>query len=369
MSTPGSISTPDAPGEAAPHALSEREQQILRLVVKSFVSTAGPIGSRSLARQHPQVGLSPASIRNTMSDLEEMGYLDQPHTSAGRVPTERGYRAFVNALMERPEVPAAERSLLQAQLARLMGDTEELFRESSRILGRLTSLLGVILSPKLSSGILDRLDVVPLSSSRLMFVLSVRGGLVKTIVLEFDADLKRKDFERVVAILNERLAGLTLDEIRRTYDERVKDIDDDATGIVRLVLDESALLFSEPAEGRVRYGSARDILAQPEFQEPANLRRLIELMEDEDALVRLLETLPEDDAAPRRAPGAASVSIGSEHGAPAKHESRYSIVTSRYRLGDAVGTVGVIGPTRMDYPRVMALVESTAALLSRPPGE
>ncbi len=339
--------------------LSDRERDILRLVVRNFIDEAGPIGSRSLAKRHPSIGLSPASIRNTMRDLEERGYLDHPYTSAGRVPTEQGYRAFVNELMKQPELTPEERQFLKVRLLQLMGDTEALFRESSRLLGRLTNLLGIVLSPRLSTGVLERLDAVPLSSSRLMFVVSVRGGLVKTIVLECDADLRRADLDRVLGILNERLAGLTLEEIRRTYQERVYDVDDEGTGLVRLVLDEPGLLFSEPAEGRLRYGGAQHLMAQPEFQEPADLRYLVQVMEDEHFLIDLLEERSDANAAEM---GRVIVSIGSENSS--KKADRFSVVASRYRLGDTVGTVGVLGPTRMDYARVMALVQNTASLLS-----
>lgn len=349
---------------ASEHPLSDREREILRLVVKSFIDEAGPIGSRTLAKRHPSIGLSPASIRNTMRDLEEMGYLDHPYTSAGRMPTERGYRTFVDELMERPELSETEKQLLKLQLEQLMGDTEELFRESSRLLGRLTNLLGIVLSPRLSTGVLERLDAVPLSSSRLMFVVSVRGGLVKTIVVEFDThNAERRDLDHILRILNERLAGLTLEEIRRTYEERIRDVGDD-TGIVRLILDESAVLFSEPTEGRLRYGGARNILSQPEFQEPTDLRHLIEMIEDENFVVNLLEERPD---AERGSLGRALVSIGSENST--EKADRFSIVTSNYKLGDAIGTLGVIGPTRMDYGRVVALVENTATLLSRSMGE
>ena len=197
-------------------SLSEREQVILRLVVRSFVETAGPVGSRTLARRYP-LGLSPASIRNTMSDLEELGYLGHPYTSAGRMPTQRGYRAFVDELMAAPELSPVEKQLIKAKLDQMMGDTEELFRESSRLLSRMSNLLGVVLSPRISTGVLERLDVVPLSSSRVMIVISVRSGLVKTIIFETDVALKRRDLDCVIALLNERLAGLRLEEIRHTF--------------------------------------------------------------------------------------------------------------------------------------------------------
>lgn len=338
--------------------MTEREQEILRLVVRCFIDTAGPVGSRYLATASG-IGLSPASIRNTMSDLEEYGYLDHPYTSAGRVPTELGYRTFVDELMGSPELSTAEKLILKSELDRLLGNPEMLMRESSRLLGRLSNLLGVVLSPNLSTGILERMEVVQLSSSRVMFVVSVKGGLVKTIVLELESELNRRDLDSVVRILNDRLTGLTLEEIRRTYPARVRDLRDDRTGIVRLVLKEGALLFSDPVQtSRLQYAGTQNILMQPEFQEPSDLRSLIEMLEDEDFVVHMIEDRRSADE-----PGRATVSIGREH----RNEKveRYSIVTAPYRIGRTIGTVGIIGPMRMDYERVIALVESMASLLSR----
>ncbi len=341
-------------------SLSEREQVILRLVVRSFIETAGPVGSRTLARRYP-LGLSPASIRNTMSDLEDLGYLGHPYTSAGRMPTQWGYRAFVDELMAAPELSPVEKQLIKAKLDQMMGDTEELFRESSRLLGRMSNLLGVVLSPRISAGVLERLDVVPLSSSRVMIVISVRSGLVKTIIFETDVVLKRRDLDRVVALLNERLAGLRLEEIRRTYARRTRGLDDDRTGIVRLILNESTTLFGESVEGRLRHGGTQQILTQPEFQQTEDVRRLIELIENEGYIVQLLEG---QHAALNGETGQALVSIGRENSD--EKADKYSIVTAQYQVGETIGTVGILGPMRMDYERVVALVESMAVLLHRP---
>jgi len=345
--------------ESTAPPLSEREQNVLRLIVKNFIDTAGPVGSRSLVRKYG-LDLSPASIRNTMSDLEDMGYLDHPYTSAGRMPTELGYRTFVDELMGTPELSATERRMLKIRLAQLVRDTDEMLRESSRLLSQLTDLLGVTLSPRLSTGVLERLDVVPLTGERLMFVLSVRGGMVKTIVVEFESDLKRSALDRVVSILNERLAGLTLQEIRETHEERVQDIDD-PTGIVRLVLEKSPRLFSEPTEGRLRHGGTQNILRQPEFQEPDDVRHLMEVIEDETLVVQVLEGMLDPQA---QDVGQAFISIGSE--SRSEEVDQYSIVVSPYRLGGSVGTLGVIGPTRMNYGRVVALVQNMATMLNRP---
>ena len=341
-------------------SLGKREQTILRLVVRSFIDTAGPVGSRMLSKRYP-LGLSPATVRNTMGDLEEMGYLRHPYTSAGRMPTQLGYRAFVDELMDLPELSAVEKKLLKAKLDRLMGDADELFRESSRLLGKMSNLLGVVLSPKLSTGVLERLDVLPLSSPNVMIVISVRSRLVKTIIYETEFDLKRRDLDRIVSILNERLSGLRLDEIRRTYASRTRDLDDDRTGIVQLILNESAILFSDAVEGRVSHGGTQRLLRQPEFKETEDVRRLIELIEDEGYVVQMIEG---QRAGKEEEPGKAVVSIGSE--IDDAITSTYSIVTAQYQLGETIGAVGILGPMRMDYERAIVLVETMATLLNRP---
>jgi len=343
-------------------ALSDRERAILRLVVEEFIDEAGPVGSRSLAKQS-SLDLSAASIRNTMADLEDMGYLDHPYTSAGRVPTRLGYRTFVNELMDTPELTPVEKQVLKMRLEQLVSDTDELLRESTRLLSKLSNLLGIALSPRLSTGVLDRLEIVPLSGSRLMFVLSVRGGVVKTIVLGFEVDLSRTEIDRVASILNERLAGLTLQEIRETHEDRMKDLRDQ-TGLIELVMDEAAVLFSEPEEGRLQFEGTENILTQPEFQQPDDVRRLIEVIEDEDRVVQILEDLFESDP---DAVGTATVRIGGK--TDEEEMEAYSIVTSPYQLGDTIGTLGVIGPTRMDYARAVALVENAANVINRPADE
>ena len=258
-----------------------------------------------------------------------------------------------------PELPEIEKRLLKSKLDRLMRDSDELFKESSRILSRMSNLLGVVLSPRISTGILERLDVVSLGTSRVMIVISVRSRLVQTIIYETQVDINRYDLDRIVSILNERLSGLPLDEIVRTYADRTRDLGGDKTGIVQLILKEKATLFKNSRSDRLSRGGTQQILKQPEFNDTQEVRRLIQMIEDEGFVVKLFEEAYRDPA-----PGQASVTIGSE-----LNDSRvrpYSIVTARYQLGETFGTVGVLGPMRMDYGRAVALVENIASLLNRP---
>lgn len=347
-------------------SLSERERDVLRRVVQLFIDTAAPVGSKALAEA---VELSSASVRATMRDLEDAGYLGHPHTSAGRVPTEQGYRLYVDALMDVSGLTGREATLLRESVRRRLGDLDAVARDTSRLLGRLSQLLGVVLTPRLASGVLDRIEVVPLGATRVLFVLALQGGLARTVTAEVDVEVRPEAIDAVVQRLNERLAGLTLGEIRRTGAERVQDLaDDDRTGIVRVVLRDAPVLFREEApERRAAIGGAQHLVSQPEFNRPELVRDVVELAESEEVVVHLLErpTLL-DPGEPDRA----VVLIGREveHGR-SEDGPAYSVVTAPYRLGDAVGAVAVLGPTRMDYSRAIVLVEHVAGLLGDPPAD
>ena len=344
---------------AHPDPLSPRQEDVLRRVVRHFIDTASPVGSKALAEA---VELSSASVRSTMRDLEEAGYLGHPHTSAGRVPTERGYRAYVDDLMDVSGLSAREAGLLRESVRRRLGDLEAVARDTSRLLGRLSQLLGVVLTPTLSSGILDRIEVVPLASTRVLFVLALRGGLARTVTAEVDVEVRPGAVDAVVQRLNERLAGLSLDEIRRTGAERVQDLADaDRTGIVRVVLRDGKALFRAAAPARrAAIGGARHLVTQPEFAHPEWVQDVVELAESEDVVIHLLERPRLVDPAE---PDRAVVLIGREVERGRPGGPAYSVVTAPYRLAGGTGAVAVLGPTRMDYARAVGLVEYVAGLL------
>lgn len=346
--------------------LTPRQRSVLRLVVKSFIDSADPIGSKSLTERF-DLGWSPATIRNTMSELEEMGYLDHPYTSSGRVPTELGYRAFVDELMEAESLTRDERRLLELHVAEAQADTQALLRESSRLLARLGRLLGVVLSPSMTNGVLSRLEIVPLSSDRAMFVLSVEGGLIRTIVLHVELPLKRDRLDRLVTHLNERLAGLTLDEIRRTCIPRLEDLDDGDSTLIDTIIERRGDLFSEAPESRiVQLEGTTFMLSQPEFSEPATVRDLVQLIDDDRSVVRLVE---DEDSVSLVMPDSVRIRIGHRLSTDADDSEsgcRLSVVTAPYTRSSLEGTIGLIGPTRMNYSRAIALVQGVARLISAP---
>jgi heat-inducible transcriptional repressor len=339
--------------------LSEREHQILDAVIRCYVETAEPAGSRTVARRF-RLGISPATVRNTMSDLEEKGYLYHPHTSAGRVPTDRAYRLYVDGIMERHSLSTTERDSLRQELA-VEGEgaaIERLLRRAAQVLGLLTQELGLAVAPRLEEATLDRLDLIPVSASRVLLVMTLRAAGIRTVYVDVPAMLPPAMLETVARILNERLAGSTLRELRATLPVRLRDsLPADAPGAELLnVFIQSADDWFAPAAASAEdlvLGSASVLAEQPEFASGERLRSLISLTERRDLL---------RSAATGHGGDGLRVTIGVEHENPAL--SGFTLVTSEYRMGGLKGVIGVIGPTRMPYERVIALVENTSALVS-----
>jgi heat-inducible transcriptional repressor len=341
--------------------LTDRERDVLQLIIQNFILTANPVGSRFLSK-HSGMGLSAATIRNVMSDLEHLGYIDHPHTSAGRVPTDKGYRVYVDTMMLAETLSAAERQHISQNIesvAQSQGQADDLLRETSRILGKISNQIAVVLSPKLSKGVFEKLEIIPLSSNRIMVVISIRSGLVKTIVMEVSAEVSRVKLEVLTAFLNERLSGLTLEEIRTTFSQRVDGGLDD-TGLIRVFIDAAEKLFDDAATGdRVHFAGAENAFNQPEFEPREKLKGIIELVQNENVIVHIFENQNDE---PTASLNSVRVRIGREN--RDSKISECSIITAQYAVGDTMGTVGVIGPTRMNYSKIVSLVDYIAQRIS-----
>lgn len=345
----------------ATRELSEREKEVLELIIQNFILTANPVGSRFLAK-HSDLGLSDATIRNVMADLEEQGYITHPHTSAGRIPTDKGYRLYVNNMMRVGQLSQTERAKIDQNIDQLVADrttqSEDILRMSSKILGQISKQISIVLSPKLSTGIFEKLEMVSLSSSKIMVIISIRSGLVKTIMLEVRTEFSPRQLSELSQILNQRLAGLTLEQIRQTFAERVADCED-SSGLLRIFIDSADKVFDEqPQTDRVYVAGKENILAYPEFEQPEKVRGIIELVEDEKVIVHLLE-----ESMPTESNETISIRIGKENVESKIKEC--SIVTAQYTVGNAIGTIGVIGPTRMNYAKVVRVIDYISKRLSQ----
>ena len=202
-------------------SLGTRQKNLLRWIVQSYIDDAKPVGSQHLVKRY-RLNWSPATVRNDMAALEEQGYLTQPHTSAGRTPTDDGYRFYVSSLMKRGLLSESEQEQIRERMASTGGNVSRALEEASLILGQISQELAIVLTPWISWGIFDRLELIHLAEYKVLAVIHVRSRLVKTVILEIESDLGDEDLERVASVLNERLSGLTLEEIQCTIADRLK---------------------------------------------------------------------------------------------------------------------------------------------------
>jgi heat-inducible transcriptional repressor len=343
--------------------LTPRERRVLEAVIQTYVQTAEPAGSRVISRRFG-LGVSPATIRNTMSDLEDKGFLSHPHTSAGRVPTDKAYRAYVDSLLNAPatSIVIAEQDRLRDDIAGSSSTIETILRRAAQSLGVLTQELGVALGPRLDASILRRLELVRVSGERLLLVLTLERGVVRTVFVEVRGSLADSAVTEVTRVLNERLGGHSLRDLRTSVADRLRDSSTkpEASELLNIFVQEGEHLLDTAlpmSEGSVIVGQASVLAAQPEFGGAASLRRLLTLTEEPARLADALRHKHRGDERP-----GVSITIGEEHGDP--QFDQFTVVTAEYHVGALTGVIGVIGPTRMSYDKVISLVQHTSRLLS-----
>lgn len=336
--------------------LNEREKSILRFIIQQFILTASPVGSRNIAKQY-ELGISPATVRNIMADLEEYGFIDHPHTSAGRIPTDKGYRFYVDSLMNIRTIDTNERNLIHKELESKIEEKEDLLKITSNVLSKITHQLACVTYPKLESGTLEKLQIISLSSIRILVVISIKGGLIKTITLEFATEIRDSQISSVQNLLNERLAGLSFKEIRGTFSERFKDVQEDEKAIIRLFLNSADKVFKDVRNSdNIYITGAKNVIQQPEFDDPERFQSVIELIEDKDIIVHILDKSEEVTG------DNVYISIGKEN--EDQKLIDYSLITKEYKIGDVSGHLGIIGPKRMEYSKVIAIVDYVAKMLT-----
>jgi heat-inducible transcriptional repressor len=336
--------------------LNEREKEILKYVISDFISNAIPVASRQIVKDH-DLGLSPATIRNTLADLEDRGYVTHPHTSAGRIPTDKGYRFFVDWLMEIEQISSHEKGGIKKAFENAV-QTDEILHQTAKLLGTISHQLGIVSGPHLKSSIMERLELIAVSSNRLLIILTVKSGIVKTITMEAQTVLSPESLVYIARLLNERLGGLTLETIRDTFADRVKDFQHEHPELLNIFIRAADKIFDDAKEReKLHIGGTSFLIEQPEFDKPENMRTMIELINNEGVLIHVLEShepLAEDKGV--------AISIGDEHGE--ENLKNYSIIVSTYRAGSVMGSIAIIGPKRMNYPKVVPLVNYIAGEVS-----
>lgn len=346
---------PRPPGDE----LSDRECQVLEAVVRTYVATAEPAGSRTVCRRF-DLGVSAATVRNTMSDLEDKGYLLHPHTSAGRVPTDQAYRFYVDRLVRPSSLAPEQKSQLREALdPGGVSAVEELVRKASRALSLLSSELGIAVAPRLDDAILEKIDLLRVSSETVVLVASIRSGVIRTVYVDLPGAVPEDTLATLTTVLNERLGGLSLREIRATLPERLRDSapDADSEELLNIFMESTAALVENGiGDGsQLLLGQASVLASQPEFTTGESLKGLIELTERPEVLTGALLD--------REHGGGLQITIGSEN--PSEALSDFALVTAEYRAEGLKGVVGVMGPTRMPYEKVIAIVDYTSRLVTQ----
>lgn len=336
--------------------ISLRARKILFAVVTEFIGTGDPVGSRTLAKRYG-LDLSAASIRNVLADLEEAGYLHQPHTSAGRVPTDRAIRLFIDALMEIQKLTTEERSKIHTRFAEIYAIAGDPLREAGRYLSELSGAAAVVAAPRTEVRALSQLRFIPTKPGQMLAVLVFADGSVENRFLPVDEPIPEVELTRIHNLLADVIEGRTLGEVRDLFARRLADDRRDLDALRRRAFE----LGSKATEGMssrrsevVIEGQSR-LIDLPEYTDVAKLKKLMRALEEREELVQLLDKT--------MSAGAVTVFVGSETGDLGGGE--LSLVVAPYtERGRVAGTVGVIGPTRMDYAKVMPLVDATAAAMS-----
>jgi len=335
--------------------LSQRQQKILYAIVEDYVRSAEPVGSRTLSK-HQEIQFSAATIRNEMADLEELGYLDQPHTSAGRVPSQKGYRFYVDHLMAQAPVDTTMADSVRVLFEHKITEVERLVQQTAQVLSNLTHQTAIVLGPRTSEEKVRQIEVIPIASGRAVAILVTETGLVQDRAIQLPEGVQGEDIAQLVRLLNDRLVGVPISKLRSRLHLEV------ASELSSLVetYEETLQFLSEvgvasPTQHRAYVGGASNILAQPEFRDVDKVRPLFELFEHTESIGRVLPIVHQ---------GTIGVLIGDENRELSLHDCAV-IGAEYYSHGEAVGRIGVIGPTRMDYARIVHILNYASAALSK----
>lgn len=334
--------------------LSERAEQILREVVRLHTRTGEPVGSRSLEALEC-FNLSAATLRNVMAHLEEAGYLYQPHTSAGRLPTDRGYRYFVDFLAEEGELTRAEQRMIARSMLRLAGETREMMRGTSLLLSRFSNLVGIVIGPDREQVLLHQMEFILLAPSRVLVVMVSPSGVVNNRIVDVKEEYDQEELDRFSRFLTDEYAGWPLASVRDHIAARLNEESVRCDRLMNSALNLGRLFFAGlGTDTEIFLEGTTNMLRAPEFAEYNSIQALLEAIEQKSKLVALLNSCLDTE------PNSVSIVIGSE--SRMDDFGACSIVSSPISLADRViGSVGVLGPKRMEYPRMIGLVGSIAS--------
>lgn len=327
--------------------LTERQKLILLAVIDDYITSAVPVGSRTISKKK-SIGYSAATIRNEMADLEEMGFLEQPHTSAGRIPSQQGYRFYVDHLLTPQSWTENDIFQYALQSPFEFEDIEEIFRQMTSVISKLTNYMTITLAPRMVEHRLKHLQIIPLTDRYAVSIVVTNTGYVDQRRIVVPNKVTTTEIEHFVNLLNHRLQGLRMSKLKSVVEKRLKEELKRYVAHIELMLE----LFNQiidhigKEDERVYFSGTTKILEQPEFQDVEKVKSLFDLLEETDTVSRLVES---DTAG-------VQVRIGEEN--DLKSINHCSVISASYMIdGEPVGSIGVLGPTRMDYSKVIGLID------------
>ncbi len=327
--------------------LDDRKRLILHAIIDDYISTAEPIGSRSVSKKH-ELGLSSATIRNEMADLEEMGYLTQPHTSAGRIPSDKGYRFYVDQLMKACELTVEEINTIKREMETKINELSQLLRQASATMSRFTKYTSMAATPERKNSVLKAVQVVPIERGSALVVVVTNAGIVKNSLVKIPDTVSPEFLIRVSNIFNEKLSGLTLEQINIVVIREIEILIGSSQELLLPILNGVTECINQIDASEVYLDGTTNILNFPEFSDVVKAREFLNLMDTKDILSLVLSSIGSDDNN-----GGINIQIGKENKIEEMQDC--SLITATYNLGGLViGTIGIIGPTRMEYARVLA---------------
>lgn len=352
LTTPSHLKTADF---TALTMLDDRSKKILEALVEEHIAIAEPVGSRAIAKRS-QIGLSPASVRNVMSDLEEGGYIESPHTSAGRVPTEKGYRFYVESLLQVRPLTNIEETQLQTFCDIKGLQINDALRNIGKTLSSFSNYTGIVMAPKFESTIFKQIDFVRLSDRQILVIIVSQSGIVQNKLIEMEDGIGDDELHQSANYLNAEFSGLSMSEARKRLSTELNEDQPLYDSIMSRALKLSDEVFSVSGDGEVIIEGKTNILDQPEFHDTDRVKKIMNTFEQKSTLLDLLDKSQEADGI--------KIFIGNEVGN--SDLEGCSMVTSNFTLREGVvGSLGVIGPSRMSYSQVIPIVDYTAQILSR----
>ncbi|MGH9853188.1 MAG: heat-inducible transcriptional repressor HrcA [Blastocatellia bacterium] len=345
--------------------VDERSREMLALLIRTHITTGEPVGSRTISRLTRE-GLSPATVRNIIADLEEIGYLEQPHTSSGRVPSDKGYRFYVDHILEQTGLPESDETVIQhgllgEQTGSNWPSADQLMSRASHLLSLFSENVGIVISPNIAYDIIKHIDFVRLSDGRILVITVSRAGLVQDRLVRIDEDLAQDELHRTANYVNANFSGMSLLVIRT---ELLKRLSEEKALYDRLLqnaimLCELGLSENDQTEPDVFVEGASNMIAKPDFGDLEKIRELLRVFEEKSRLVKIL-----NECVGQLFEQPVAIRIGAENSLPSLRGC--AVITSHYSYGDQIiGSLGVVGPVRMEYARTIGVVNYIARLLEQ----